>query len=117
MTIPTSEQVHSDLQGLKAEVKEMASVQSDMRDAILILTENFKSLEAINRKLYDHDSALQDLRIRTSVLETAISSHNESLKGIHETKLVNRALVFLSGLIATGIIGLIFKVVYQWINS
>lgn len=114
---PTASQVHNELQGLKADVKDLASVQSDMRDAILILTENFKNLEAVNKKLYEHDKDIQDLRIRTSILESAVNNYNESLKGIHETKLVNRALVFLAGLIATGIISLTFKVVYQWINS
>ena len=104
-----------ELQRLEQKIDQMASVQTDLRDAVIILTENQKRIEKLHEIQIEQGRMLQEHNVRLSIVEVATNSHGVKLEGIAETKLVNRAIVFLSGLIATGVIGLGFKMVSVWI--
>jgi TolA-binding protein len=114
---PSPDQVHNDLKKLEAKVDEMVSVQSDMRDNILILTENQKEIKRLHETQAEQGRSIQDMNLRLTLTEAATANHKEKLKGVSESKLVNRAVIFIAGVIATGLIGLVFKVAFQWLTQ
>lgn len=114
---PSTNQVHNDLRKLERKVDEVMSVQSDMRDNILILTENQKEIKRLHETQAEQGRNIQDINLRLTVNETATANHTEKLKGVSESKLVNRAVIFIAGVIATGLIGLVFKVAFQWLTQ
>lgn len=108
--------VQSEIRKLEDKVDNLANIQSDMRDAILILTENQKKIEQVQATQEEHRSQLQAQEIRLVLVETATAKHSDKLEGVSESKFINRAIIFVAGLIATATVGLIFKVLFQWIS-
>ena len=106
----STEQLHNDFQELKQEVRQQGSVQRDMRDAILILTENQKKIDAYHEKLERNDQITQAQEVRISLVEAKVLTHEEKMKNLPETNVAVKWGIAIAGVIGTGVIAFMFKV-------
>lgn len=120
----SQEQLHNDLLDLKEEVKRQGNIQSDMRDAILILTETSKQLSSVQQKQEEHSRINQNQEVRISLLEQSLTTLNSTvnlftneLKPLNtastQNTMITKAAVTVTLLVVSGVGGLVFKILYD----
>ena len=102
----STEQVHNDLLELKQDVRALASIQSDMRDNIVMLTENQKRIEEIYAKQYSLEQSAHSTDVRMSIVETELktistklSTYDEKMKNIPESTFITKAVMWFVGVV------------------
>lgn len=102
----STEQVHNDLLELKQDVRALASIQSDMRDNIVMLTENQKRIEEIYAKQHSLEQSAHSTDVRMSIVETELktistklSTYDEKMKNIPESTFITKAVMWFVGVV------------------
>lgn len=102
----STEQVHNDLLELKQDVRALASIQSDMRDNIVMLTENQKRIEEIYAKQHNLEQSAHSTDVRMSIVETELktmntklSTYDEKMKNIPESTFITKAVMWFVGVV------------------
>lgn len=102
----STEQVHNDLLELKQDVRALASIQSDMRDNIVMLTENQKRIEEIYAKQHSLEQSTHSTDVRMSIVETELktmntklSTYDEKMKNIPESTFITKAVMWFVGVV------------------
>ena len=102
---------------LEVKVDKLMDIQSDLRDSVVALTHNQKEISRIGEQMTHVLESVQTLKIEQEIQKGIIQSHSDKLKDVGESRVINRIIIFLAGLIATGVIGTAFMVLNEWLKS
>ncbi len=110
---PMINQLHDDISSVKEELKENRKIQSDMRDAILILTENQKRMDEIHNWKESINGWKSETNTDIALIQKQLDNHHILMQSVPQNTFTNKVIGAISMIIGAGLISYIVNILIK----